>query len=106
MSIGPGYHCKTIDVLERASAVSHTCLFARGSIPTERRNTVPDESKCPMGRTLTNADWWPKVLNLQVLHQHSSKSNPMGESFDYAAACRSLQLDGVVKDLHALLPDS
>src|SRR5262245_9211599 len=106
MSIGRDYHCKTIDVLERASALSDTCLFARGSMPTERRNTVSDESKCPMGRTLTNADWWPKVLNLQVLHQHSPKSNPMGESFDYAAEFKSLDLDGVVKDLHALMTDS
>src|SRR6516165_2715769 len=68
-----------------------------------------DESKCPVtggGRIYTNRDWWPKQLNLQVLHQHSSKSNPMDEAFDYAKEFKSLDLDAVIKDLHALMTDS
>jgi catalase-peroxidase len=53
-----------------------------------------------------NADWWPKQLNLKILHQHGAKSDPMGEDFDYAKAFKSLDLDAVVKDLHALMTDS
>ena len=53
-----------------------------------------------------NHRWWPNQLNLGVLHQHSPRSNPMGESFDYAEAFQSLDLDAVVKDLHALMTDS
>jgi len=73
------------------------------------------ESKCPfsgvaMGNVTagarTNRDWWPNQLNLAILHQHSSLSNPMGESFDYAKEFKSLDLDAVVKDLHALMTDS
>ena len=67
------------------------------------------ESTCPFTggtRTQTNRDWWPNQLNLQVLHQHSSLSNPMGEAFDYAKEFKSLDLDAVIKDLHALMTDS
>jgi catalase-peroxidase len=53
-----------------------------------------------------NADWWPNQLNLKVLHQHGPASNPMGEAFNYAQAFKSLDLDAVVKDLHALMTDS
>ncbi|WP_422010781.1 catalase/peroxidase HPI [Roseateles sp.] len=53
-----------------------------------------------------NHRWWPNQLNLAVLHQHSPRANPMGESFDYAAAFKRLDLDAVVKDLHALMTDS
>jgi catalase-peroxidase len=70
---------------------------------------MASESKCPVtggGRIYTNRDWWPKQLNLQVLHQHSSKSNPMDEAFDYAKEFKSLDLDAVIKDLHALMTDS
>ncbi|MBI5716961.1 MAG: catalase/peroxidase HPI [Burkholderiales bacterium] len=68
------------------------------------------ESKCPFhtmaagGRT--NRDWWPEQLNLGILHQQSSKSNPMGAGFDYAREFKTLDLDAVVKDLHALMTDS
>ena len=58
------------------------------------------------GAASTNANWWPEQLNLKILSQHSAKSNPMGEDFDYAAAFASLDLDAVVKDLHALMTDS
>ena len=54
----------------------------------------------------TNADWWPEQLNLQVLHQHSAKSNPLGEGYRYAEAFKGLDLAAVVKDLHALMTDS
>ncbi|MBX3636858.1 MAG: catalase-peroxidase, partial [Rubrivivax sp.] len=54
----------------------------------------------------SNAAWWPQQLNLAILHQHSPKSNPLGADFDYAKAFQSLDLDAVVKDLHALMTDS
>ena len=53
-----------------------------------------------------NREWWPKQLNLAILHQQSSLSNPMAEDFDYAKAFKTLDLDAVVKDLHALMTDS
>jgi catalase-peroxidase len=53
-----------------------------------------------------NRDWWPNQLDLSILHQHSSLSNPMGEGFDYSAAFRTLDLDAVSKDLTALMTDS
>jgi catalase-peroxidase len=65
--------------------------------------------QCPVGhgpRFRTNRDWWPNQLNVQVLHQHSSLSNPMGKEFDYAKEFKSLDLNAVVKDLHALMRDS
>ena len=72
------------------------------------------EAKCPVtgGRkhTLagaqTNAGWWPDQLNLKILHQHSPLSDPMGKPFDYAKEFKSLDLQAVVKDLHALMTDS
>jgi len=54
----------------------------------------------------TNMDWWPNRLNLDILHQHSSKSNPMGEDFNYAKEFKSLDLAAVKKDLAALMTDS
>jgi catalase-peroxidase len=57
-------------------------------------------------RAHTNRDWWPKQLNIQVLHQQSSLSDPMGETFDYAKEFKSLDLNAVIKDLHALMTDS
>jgi catalase-peroxidase len=54
----------------------------------------------------SNADWWPNQLNLKILHQHSSLSNPMDKRFNYAKEFKSLDLDAVIKDLHALMTDS
>jgi catalase-peroxidase len=54
----------------------------------------------------TNADWWPNALNLKVLHQNSPLSDPMGKEFNYAKEFKSLDLNAVVKDLHALMTDS
>lgn len=65
--------------------------------------------KCPVahGSTgRTNRDWWPNQLNVQVLHQQSPLSDPMGEAFDYAKEFESLDLDAVIKDLTALMTDS
>jgi catalase-peroxidase len=66
--------------------------------------------KCPVmhtpGRARSNRDWWPNQLSLQVLHSNSGLSDPMGEDFDYAQEFKSLDLDAVIKDLHALMTDS
>src|SRR6266446_1695675 len=70
---------------------------------------MASDSKCPFtggSGARTNRDWWPNQLNLQVLHQHSSLSNPMGEAFDYAREFESLDLNAVIEDLHALMTDS
>lgn len=76
-----------------------------------------DISKCPFhngtmnnhnvgGGGTRNRDWWPNQLKLNILRQHSSLSNPMDESFSYAEAFNSLDLEAVKKDLHALMTDS
>ncbi|WES87443.1 catalase/peroxidase HPI [Dickeya fangzhongdai] len=74
------------------------------------------ESKCPFhhqstpvtasGSGTDNRDWWPNQLNLKILHQHSSLSDPLDKGFNYAEAFNSLDLDAVKKDLHALMTDS
>ena len=67
------------------------------------------ESKCPVsgrGRRYTNTDWWPNQLDLKVLHQNSSLSNPMDKAFNYAEEFKTLDLHAVVKDLQALMTDS
>ena len=68
------------------------------------------ESKCPFhhaaGGGTTNLDWWPNQLKVQLLHQHSRKSNPMGADFNYAEEFKSLDLAAVKKDLAALMTDS
>jgi len=69
---------------------------------------MENESKCPVAgkRTMSNQDWWPSQLNLKVLHQNSPLSDPMGKEFDYAKEFKSLDLNAVVKDLHALMTNS
>jgi len=66
--------------------------------------------KCPVMHTTAgvraNREWWPNQMNLQVLHQHSSLSNPMGEAFNYAEEFKNLDLEALRKDLHALMTDS
>lgn len=69
----------------------------------------PSAGKCPVVHATAaraNRDWWPNQLNVQVLHQQSALSDPMGEAFDYAKEFRSLDLNAVIKDLHALMTDS
>ena len=70
---------------------------------------MDDMTKCPFTggtRGHMNRDWWPNQLDLQVLHHNSTLSNPMDEAFDYAKEFKSLDLNAVIKDLHALMTDS
>jgi catalase-peroxidase len=73
---------------------------------------MSSEATCPFtGKNILagakgNRDWWPDQLNLSVLHQQSSLSNPMGESFNYVQEFKTLDLNAVVKDLRALMTDS
>ncbi len=72
---------------------------------------IEDKSvgKCPVLHTNSergNRDWWPNALNLNILHQHSAKSDPYGGAFNYAEAFKTLDLDAVVADLRALMTDS
>jgi catalase-peroxidase len=84
-------------------------LSAAAAAPTQEQAT-PSEGKCPVAhgtmRPQTIMDWWPNQLNLKVLHQHSPLSDPMGQEFDYAEEFKTLDLQAVVKDLHALMTDS
>ena len=76
---------------------------------------MSNQSKCPFtamhgARTTvaaqSNSDWWPNQLNLKILHQHSSKSNPMGKDFNYAEEFKKLDLAAVKEDLYTLMTDS
>ncbi|MCF8067333.1 MAG: catalase/peroxidase HPI [Desulfobacterales bacterium] len=73
------------------------------------------ESKCPVtgtskkpitGHGTSNRDWWPNQLNLKILHQNSSLSNPMGKEFNYAEEFKKVDLEALKKDLYALMTDS
>jgi len=83
---------------------------AAGTVDAHTQATQQNiEGKCPFtgtGAGRSNRDWWPNQLNLQVLHQHSRMSNPMGEEFHYAKEFKTLDLNALVKDLHALMTDS
>ena len=74
--------------------------------------TKPTQSKCPVmhgGNTTVGAsttDWWPKALNLDILHQHDSKSDPLGPDFNYREALKQLDVDALKRDLTALMTDS
>ena len=76
---------------------------------------MDDTTKCPFTGAMriptaagswSNRDWWPNQLNLKLLHQNSPLSDPMGKAFNYAEEFKSLDLDAVIKDLHALMTDS
>ncbi|TCS66480.1 catalase-peroxidase [Primorskyibacter sedentarius] len=78
-------------------------------------NDIAGSGGCPVlhggGRNTSfgarsNRDWWPNQLNLKILHQNTPLSNPMGDEFDYAKAFKSLDLDALKADLHALMTDS
>jgi catalase-peroxidase len=69
-------------------------------------NKHPELGTAHAGSGTTNQDWWPNQLNLDILHQHSSKSNPMGEGFNYAKEFKSLDLAAVKKDLRELMTKS
>jgi catalase-peroxidase len=79
------------------------------------QNAMSGDAKCPFSNgarkhtvagTPTNASWWPNQLNVKILHQHSPLSNPMGEEFNYAEEFKSLDLNAVIQDLHALMTNS
>ncbi len=83
--------------------------------PTNHSSETNGEAKCPFmsgilnkgaGGGTSNNDWWPNKLKLNILRQHSSKSNPMGEDFNYVKEFESLDLSAVKKDLHELMTDS
>ncbi len=85
---------------------------AGASVPGKQQQTTSAESKCPVAhgngrpKPQTNESWWPNQLNVNILHQHSPKSDPMGKEFNYAEEFKSLDLNAVIKDLHALMTDS
>ena len=74
---------------------------------------MSEDSKCPVHHNptagssgMSNRDWWPNQLNLKILHQHSSLSNPLDEAFNYAEEFKKLDLADLKKDLYALMTDS
>ncbi|MBY3222687.1 catalase/peroxidase HPI [Rhizobium laguerreae] len=74
-------------------------------------NPTDSAGKCPVAhgnapRSRSNRDWWPDQLNVQILHQNSGRADPLGQAFDYAEEFKKLDLDGLKKDLHALMTDS
>src|SRR5499425_2135054 len=81
-----------------------------GTDSQSQEQTSSTEAKCPVAhgarRARTNAEWWPNQLNLNVLHKHSELSDPMGKEFNYGEEFNSLDLNGLIKDLHALMTDS
>jgi len=77
--------------MENQQHASGKCPFAHGA------NTASSQS---------NTNWWPNALNLDILHQHDRKTNPLGDAFDYRQAVASLDVAAVKKDLHALMTDS
>ena len=90
--------------------MENTLANSSGSVSPETKNksTLP-EAKCPFNHGAsapTNRDWWPKQLNLKALHQQSPLSDPMGKEFNYAEEFKTLDLNAVIKDLHALMTDS
>jgi catalase-peroxidase len=82
---------------------------AGAAVPGNQEQSLSSESRCPVtggAKRRTSADWWPNQLNLKVLHQHSPLSDPMGKEFNYAEEFKSLNLNAVIQDLHALMTDS
>ncbi|MEH2494078.1 catalase-peroxidase [Bradyrhizobium sp. AZCC 1678] len=69
---------------------------------------MDDKTKCPFtgSRGPKNRDWWPDALDVSILHRNSTLSDPMGEAFDYAKEFKTLDLNAVIKDLHALMTES
>ncbi len=65
-----------------------------------------NSGKCPFAGGRSNRDWWPEGLSIEMLHRNSSLSDPMGKDFDYAKQFKTLDLDAVIKDLHALMTNS
>src|SRR3954454_533100 len=108
-------HAIRLDLIKRLRMVRANAPMAATANSLQRRSEksmdakTDDKSagKCPFtGRGRGNRDWWPEQLDVQVLHRNSKLSDPMGEAFDYAKEFKSLDLDAVIKDLHALMTDS
>ncbi|SER97239.1 catalase-peroxidase [Pedococcus cremeus] len=89
---------------EGGCPVMHDSATAQGS-ESENPVIAPPEPKTG-GRPHSNRDWWPNQLNLQVLHQHSPRSNPMGESFDYSEEFKKLDVEALKADLVELMTSS
>jgi catalase-peroxidase len=96
--------------MENAKHMENTLASSSGTVsPEDQGKNTSTESNCPFhhgASAPTNRDWWPNQVNLNVLHQHSDLSDPMGKEFDYAKEFKSLDLNAVIKDLHALMTDS
>ena len=100
--------------MENPTHMENTLASSSGTVSPEARvkdqsKNTSTESKCPFNHATsapTNRDWWPNQVNLNLLHQHSDLSDPMGKEFDYAREFKSLDLKAVIKDLHALMTDS
>ncbi len=100
--------------MENPKHMENTLSSSSGTVSPEDQSkdqgkNKSTESKCPFNHgasAATNRDWWPNQVNLNVLHQHSDLSDPMGKEFDYAKEFKSLDLNAVIKDLHALMTDS
>jgi catalase-peroxidase len=91
--------------------MENTLATSSGSVSPEAKDkSTKPEGKCPVAHGVrqprTNVDWWPNQVNVNVLHQHSPKSDPMGKEFNYAKEFKSLDLNAVIKDLNALMTDS
>jgi len=100
--------------MENLKHMENTLASSSGTVSPEYQSedqgkNASTESKCPFNHGASapsNRDWWPNQVNLKVLHQHSDLSDPMGKEFDYAREFKSLDLNAVIKDLHALMTDS
>jgi catalase-peroxidase len=96
--------------MENPKQMENTLASSSGTVsPEDQGKNTSTESKCPFNHGAsapTNRDWWPNQVSLKVLHQHSDLSDPMGKEFDYAKEFKSLDLNAVIKDLHALMTDS
>jgi catalase-peroxidase len=91
--------------------MENTLATSSGSVvPEAKEKNTATESKCPVAhgprKSHANVDWWPNQVKVNVLHQHSPKSDPMGKEFNYAEEFKTLDLNAVIKDLHALMTDS
>ncbi|HEY6347686.1 MAG TPA: catalase/peroxidase HPI [Bryobacteraceae bacterium] len=74
--------------------------------PAKNGQTAAGAAKCPVAHGPRNREWWPDALDVSVLHRNSRLSYPLGDGFDYAKEFATLDLDAVIKDLHALMTDS
>jgi catalase-peroxidase len=97
--------------IEGRKHMENTLANSSGSVvPEAKQKNAATESKCPVahgaGKSYTNVDWWPNQVDVNILHQHSPLSDPMGKEFNYAEEFKTLNLNAVIQDLHALMTDS